>query len=395
MHPQAPNYPVAARVAAIDTFHAMALFKRAQGMAAAGRDIIQMSVGEPDFGAPPAVVAALNAAVARGQMGYTPYSGIPELRQAIATHYRQVHGLELPASRILVTAGASGALQLACALLLDVGSEVLMPDPTYPCNRHIVSSFNGTTKLIPAGPEKRYQLDAQDVAAHWGPATRGVMLASPSNPTGTTIAPEALAGVVAEVRRRRGFLVMDEIYNGLTYGGQRPPTSLHLGDDVIVINSFSKYFCMTGWRLGWLVLPESLVADAEKIAMNLFICPPATAQYAALACFEPETLAIYEERRAEFGRRRDYMVGALKELGFGVPTEPDGAFYVYADVSRFGMSGDQLADKLLEEAGVCIVPGKDFGVYDSARWVRITYATALPRLQEAVARMGAVLKPVA
>ena len=217
------------------------------------------------------------------------------------------------------------------------------------------------------------------------------MLASPSNPTGTTIAPEILAGVLAAVRQRRGFLVMDEIYNGLTYGGKRPPSSLGLGDDVIVINSFSKYFCMTGWRLGWLVLPPSLVADAEKVAMNLFICPPATAQYAALACFAPESLAIYEERRAEFGRRRDYMVRALKQLGFGVPTEPDGAFYVYADVSRFGMTGDQLADKLLQEAGVCIVPGKDFGVHDCQRWVRVTYATAMPRLEEAVARMAAVL----
>jgi aspartate/methionine/tyrosine aminotransferase len=387
-------FPLAQRVTAIETFHAMALFKRAQAMAAAGRDVIQMSVGEPDFGATPAVVAALNAAVAKGQMGYTPYSGIPALREAIAAHYQQVHGVNVSPSRIMVTTGASGALQLACALLLDVGSEVLMPDPTYPCNRHIVSAFNATTKLIPAGPEKRYQLDAQDIATHWGPATRGVMLASPSNPTGTTIAPEALAGVLKEVRQRQGFLVMDEIYNGLTYGGPRPPTSLALGDDVIVINSFSKYFCMTGWRLGWLVLPESLVTHAEKIAMNLFICPSATAQYAALACFEPESLALYEERRAEFGHRRDYMVGALRALGFGVPTEPDGAFYVYADVSRFGMTGDQLADKLLEEAGVCIVPGKDFGLHDCDRWVRVTYATALPRLQEAVARMAVVLGPL-
>jgi aspartate/methionine/tyrosine aminotransferase len=264
-------------------------------MEAAGRSIIQMSVGEPDFTAPPQVVAALHEAVAAGKTGYTPFSGIAPLKDAIAAHYHSVHGLTIDPQRIIVTAGASGALQIACALLLDPGSEVLMPDPTYPCNRHIVAAFNGTTRLIPAGPDQRFQLDAADVLAHWGARTRGVMLASPSNPTGTTIAPAALSSVLDAVRAKHGFLVFDEIYNGLTYDphGQTPKSALALGDDVIVINSFSKYFCMTGWRLGWLVLPAELVNDAEKIAMNLFICPPATAQYAALACFRPDTLAIY------------------------------------------------------------------------------------------------------
>jgi aspartate/methionine/tyrosine aminotransferase len=384
-------FPVARRVAAIETFQAMALFKRAHAMEAAGRPIIQMSVGEPDFTAPPQVVAALNEAVAAGRTGYTPFSGIPALREAIAGHYAQVHGVAVDPARVVVTCGASAALQLACALLLDPGSEVLMPDPTYPCNRHIVSAFNGTTRLIPAGPDKRFQLDAADVAAHWGPDTRAVMLASPSNPTGTTIAPDALAGVLAAVRARRGVLVFDEIYNGLTYG-HTPRTALALGDDVIVINSFSKYFCMTGWRLGWIVLPPELVADAEKIAMNLFICPPATAQYAALACFRPDTLAVYEQRRAEFARRRDFVVPALRELGFRVPVEPDGAFYVYADISAFGLQSGALADRLLEEAGVCLVPGKDFGVHDAERWMRVTYATSMERLHEAMRRIGSCLR---
>ena len=384
-------HPTAARVSAIEPFHAMALFRRADAMAAEGRSIIQMSVGEPDFTAPPAVVAALDRAVAEGRTRYTSYSGIAPLREAISAHYRRVHGLDVPASRILVTAGASGALQLACALLVDVGAEVLMPDPTYPCNRHFVSAVDGTTRLIPAGPEKRFQLDGEDVRRHWGPRTRGVMLASPSNPTGTTIAPEVLADVLAAVRERQGFLVFDEIYNQLTYGGPVPRSALALGDDVIVINSFSKYFCMTGWRLGWLVLPEALVPAAEKLAMNLFICPPATAQYAALGCFEPESLAIYEERRAEFARRRDHLVPALRGLGLDIPTEPDGAFYVYADVSRFGLSGEDFANRLLDEAGVCVVPGMDFGVHERDRWVRFTYATSMERLQEAVARIGAFL----
>ncbi|MBQ0943312.1 pyridoxal phosphate-dependent aminotransferase [Ideonella sp. 4Y16] len=382
-------YPTAARVDAIDPFHAMALFRRADALAAEGRPIIQMSVGEPDFTAPPAVVEALNRAVAEGRTRYTSYSGITPLREAISAHYRRVHGLDVPASRILVTAGASGALQLACALLVGVGDEVLMPDPTYPCNRHFVSAFDGTTRLIPAGPGQRFQLDGDDVRAHWGPRTRGVMLASPSNPTGTTIAPEALQRVLDAVRERRGFLVFDEIYNQLTYGGPTPRSALALGDDVIVINSFSKYFCMTGWRLGWLVLPEALVPQAEKLAMNLFICPPATAQYAALGCFEPESLAIYEQRRQAFAQRRDYVVPALRAMGFEIPTEPDGAFYVYADVSRWGLSGEVFANRLLDEAGVCVVPGLDFGVHERDRWVRFTYATGMERLQEAMRRIAA------
>ncbi len=384
-------YPTAARLNAIQPFHAMALFRRATAMHDSGRSIIHMSLGEPDFSAPPLAIAALERALRAGPMGYTPALGFTPLREAIAGHYRSVHGLDVSPHRIAVTAGATGALQLACALLLDVGSEVLMPDPTYPCNRHIVSAFNATTKLIPAGPDKRFQLDAADVAAHWGERTRGVMLASPSNPTGTTIEPAALAALLDAVRARRGFLVFDEIYNGLCYGAT-PRSALALGEDVIVLNSFSKTFSMTGWRLGWLVLPEWLVAQAEKLAANLFICPPATAQHAALACFEPASLALCDERRLEFLARRDFMLPALRELGFKIPTEPDGAFYIYADCSAFGLPSSVLADKLLDETGVCLVPGKDFGFHDAERWMRITYATGLPRLREAVARMGAALQ---
>ena len=400
-----PPYPTAARLGVIEPFHAMALFRRAVALEAAGASVIHMSLGEPYFGAPPPVTAALDAAVKAGLTGYTPACGITPLREAIAAHYAQVHGVEVAPERIVVTAGATGALQLACALLLDVGSEVLMPDPTYPCNRHIVSAFNATTRLIPTGPQQRFQLTAADIAAHWGERTRGAMLASPSNPTGTTIEPAALAAVLEALRARSGFLVFDEIYNELTYAGlqasapagpapalpAKPRTALALGDDVIVLNSFSKYFGMTGWRLGWLVVPPSLVADVEKLAMNLFICAPAPAQHAALACFAPESIAIYEQRRAEFARRRDYIVPALRGLGLGVPTEPDGAFYVYADVSRFGLPSEQLAERLLDEAQVCLVPGMDFGVHDADRWMRITYSTSLERLHEAVARIGRFL----
>ncbi|MFN0184947.1 MAG: pyridoxal phosphate-dependent aminotransferase [Aquabacterium sp.] len=383
--------PLAQRLDAIEPFHAMALFRRAAALQAAGRPIIHMSLGEPDFGAPPAAIAALAEAARRGLAGYSPATGIPALREAIAAHYERVHGIALDPQRVIVTTGGTGALVLACALTLDVGSEVLMPDPTYPCNRHIVSAFNATTRLLPAGPEKRFQLDADDIRRHWGPNTRAVMLASPSNPTGTTITAEELASVWAAVEQRSGWLVFDEIYNELTYGGPTPRTALALDDDILVLNSFSKYFSMTGWRLGWLVVPPRLVAQAEKLMANLTICPPTLAQHAALACFTLESIAICEQRRAELAQRRDFIVPALKRLGIGVPTEPDGAFYVYGDVSRFGMSGEKLAAYLLDQAEVSLVPGMDFGVHDAARWMRFTYSTALPQLQEAVGRMERAL----
>jgi len=388
------NYPSAARLAEIQPFYVMELVKAADQLAAEGRSIIHMSIGEPDFTAPPPVLAALIEAVNAGRSAYTPAVGIAELREAIAEHYRAVYGLEISPARIVITAGASAALLLATAVLLDAGQEILMPDPSYPCNRHIVAAFNARPKLIPAGPEKRFQLDADDVLTHWGPETRGVLLASPSNPTGTSIRPQQLAEVLEVVRQQRGFLIVDEIYNGLSYPetpGTPARSALALGDDVIVVNSFSKYFNMTGWRLGWLVVPERLVPDFEKVAQNLFICASAPAQQAAVACFAPATLAIYEARRAEFQTRRDYLIPALRGLGFEIPVEPDGAFYIYARVSAFGLPSDQLAHRLLHEGGVCCVPGRDFGQHAPDDWLRFSYATSLDNLKEAVRRMAAVL----
>jgi aspartate/methionine/tyrosine aminotransferase len=375
----------------------MELVKQADRLAAAGRSIIHLSIGEPDFTAPPSVLAALAEAMAAGRSGYTPALGLPALREAIAAYYRTAYGLTVPASRIVVTAGASAALLLAVAVLVDAGQEILLPDPSYPCNRHIIAAFNAVPKLIPAGPEKRFQLDAADVAAHWGDQTRGVLLASPSNPTGTSILPAELAEVLTAVRRQGGFLIVDEIYQGLHYARSGDPaasSALALGEDVIVVNSFSKYFNMTGWRLGWLVVPEALVTAVEKVAQNLFICASAPAQHAALACFQPESLSIYESRRREFEARRDYLVPALRELGFDIPVVPDGAFYVYADCAAFGLPSDQLAHRLLHEAGVCCVPGRDFGEHAPQDWMRFSYATSLEQLREAVARMRTVLAPL-
>ncbi|MFZ6641499.1 pyridoxal phosphate-dependent aminotransferase [Undibacterium sp. TC4M20W] len=377
---------LAARLDNIAPFHVMELMKMAAELEKQGRHLIHMGIGEPDFTAPQAVIDAAAKAMAAGRLQYTSALGLPALRTAISQHYRDVFDLDVPASRIIVTAGASAALLLACAALVEPGRAVLMPDPCYPCNRHFVAAFEGRAKLIASGPDHRFQLTEEIVRQQWDERSSGVLLASPSNPTGTSIEHEELGKIVAAVKELGGFSIVDEIYQGLTYDGE-PFSALSLDEDVVVINSFSKYFNMTGWRLGWLVVPERIVPALEKLAQNLFICPSSIAQYAALACFEPATIAIYEERKAEFKRRRDYIVPALRELGFGIPVMPDGAFYVYADCSKFTDNADTFAKQVLNEAGVVIVPGLDFGPATATSYVRLSYANSLENLQEAVTRL--------
>jgi aspartate/methionine/tyrosine aminotransferase len=377
---------LAARLDNIAPFHVMELAKRAAELERQGRHIVHMGIGEPDFTAPPLVIEAATRAMADGRMQYTAAVGIPALREAIAAHYRNIYGLDIAPSRIIVTAGASAALLLACSALVDRGAEVLMPDPSYPCNRHFVAACDGKATMIPSGPEQRFQLSDEMVRAHWTDATRGVLLASPSNPTGTSIAHDELRKIVATVREKQGFTIVDEIYQGLSYDAV-PFSALSLGDDIVVINSFSKYFSMTGWRLGWLVVPERLVPQIEKLAQNLFICASSIAQHAALACFLPESLAIYEARKEEFRRRRDYIVPALRQLGFKVPVTPDGAFYVYADCSALSDDADRLTIAMLDKAGVELVPGLDFGPHTARQYIRLSYATSMENLQEAVARL--------
>ncbi|WP_186041395.1 pyridoxal phosphate-dependent aminotransferase [Burkholderia gladioli] len=381
---------LASRVDAIQPFYVMEVVKQAARLEQAGRDVIHMSIGEPDFTAPEPVVEAAAAAMRRGVTQYTSALGIAPLREAIAAHYARAYGLEIAPERVIVTAGASAALLLACLALVGRDDEVLMPDPSYPCNRHFVAAAEGRPVLVPSGPEARFQLSAKDVRERWSERTRGVLLASPSNPTGTSLAPDELGRILQAVRERGGFAIIDEIYQGLSYDGP-PVSALSFSDEVITVNSFSKYFNMTGWRLGWLVVPPALVGTFEKLAQNLFICASALAQHAALACFEPDTLAIYEARRLEFMRRRDYIVPALASLGFEVPVRPDGAFYVYARCGGVAhpAAGDsaKLVDAMLEDAGVVLVPGMDFGVHAPRDYIRLSYATAYERLEEAVARL--------
>lgn len=380
----------AARLADIEPFHVMEVQNRAQELEAGGRRIVHLEIGQPDFGAPPQVIEAAARAMRERTLGYTAALGLPELREAISGYYRRRYGLEVPAERIVVTSGASGAFLLALGALVDPGDEVLMPDPCYPCNRHFVRLFEGHARLVAVDESQSYQLAATDVCREWNGRVRGVMLASPSNPTGTTVSAAELQGILDFAASRRGFAVIDEIYHGLTYGDP-VPSALALSDGIFVVNSFSKYFGMTGWRLGWLVVPRGYVREIEKLAQNAYICASAPAQYAALAAFLPETIEILEQRRAEFQRRRDFMVPALRDLGFRIPLLPQGAFYIYAGCERFGSDSSAFALRVLEEAGVAITPGLDFGVNRPERHIRIAYTRSIAELEEGVERIATLI----
>jgi aspartate/methionine/tyrosine aminotransferase len=378
--------PLARRMAHIAAFEVMEIQTLAREVEAAGHDVIHLEIGEPDFATPAPVVEAAKRALDEKPMFYTSALGLMALREAISRFYGERYGVQVPPSRIVVTAGSSAALLLAFGVLLDPDDEVMLGDPSYPCNRHFARAFGGVPRLVPVGPATRYQLTAALAREHWDPRVRIVMVATPSNPTGTLVAPEEVARLAALAREKGATLLVDEIYHGLTYGVDAR-TALECGDDLIVINSFSKYFQMTGWRLGWMVAPEGLVRDVEKLAQNLFISPSTPAQHAALACFAPETIAILERRRAELDARRRFLVPALEALGFRVPAAPQGAFYVYADCSALTPDSFAFARRLLAEAHVALTPGKDFGSNHPERHVRIAYTQPIARLQEAVGRI--------
>ena len=391
---------ISTRAQRIEPFYVMEVAKAAQALAREVADtrepMVFLNIGEPDFTAPPLVQEAAQRAIQSGATQYTPSLGLEPLRERISGWYAQRFGVDVPARRIVVTAGASAALQLACLALIDAGDEILMPDPSYPCNRHFVSAAEGKAVLIPTTAEERFQLSADKVRAAWNAQTRGVLLASPSNPTGTSIAPDELRRIHGVVQERGGITLIDEIYLGLSYDDAYGQTALAIDDNIISINSFSKYFNMTGWRLGWMVVPEALVPVVERLAQNLFICANTIAQHAALACFEPESIAEYERRRAEFKARRDYFIPELQRLGLSVPVMPDGAFYAWADCSaaceRLGVNGSwDFAFELMRKAHLAVTPGRDFGTVDTQRFVRFSTANSMAQLQESVARLDALL----
>jgi aspartate/methionine/tyrosine aminotransferase len=380
---------LASRMKDIAPFHVMELMAKAAALEAAGRSVIHFEVGEPDFATAEPILVAGQEFLRGGHVHYTAALGLPQLREAISGFYRQRYGLDVPSSRIVVTAGASGALLLALGVLVNPGDEWLLPDPGYPCNRHFLRLLEGTPVSLPVNADSDFQPTADALASAWGRNTRGLLVASPANPTGAVI-PATLAELSAAVADRGGNLVVDEIYHGLTYGFEAD-TALALDNEVFVINSFSKYFGMTGWRLGWLVAPERHVREIEKLAQNLYIAPSTLAQHAALAAFHPATIAILEHRRREFQARRDLMLPGLERLGFGVAAQPRGAFYIYADSSQLGPDSRILAERLLADAGVAATPGLDFGSNEPRRHMRFAYTVEQARIAEGLARMEKLL----
>ncbi|CAM4424392.1 aminotransferase class I/II-fold pyridoxal phosphate-dependent enzyme [Alteromonas australica] len=375
----------------------MAYGEKAAQLAATGADVIRLNLGEPDFGAPTPVLDAMKASLDTPDYPYTSALGLPELREAIANFYHKKHGLHVPSSRIVVTAGASAALLLASAALVEPGDNVILGDPSYPCNRRFLNAFGADVSLVPTRSQNNFQLSCEDVKKHWKSNTKGVLIATPANPTGTAICPEELAAIGQICKENNGFLIVDEIYLdlALTPPHQQESAQLHsvlanrnLQDTLIVINSFSKYFGMTGWRLGWSVVPNAMTPIVEKLAQNLFICPSTLSQKAALACFTPGALAQSEENKNTLSVRANIVFNAISTMGLSIDAYPDGAFYAYINISSTKLSAIEFCDELLDTHHVALTPGNDFGEHNASQYVRLSFATEESRLIEGLNRLA-------
>jgi len=381
------------RLKDIEPFRVVEVLDKAKALESAGMDVIHLEVGEPDFTTIEPIIRAGQQALAEGKTQYSQAAGLPELREAIAGYYQQYYGVSIDPRRIMITPGASGALLLISALLVNPGQGMLMTDPGYPCNRHFLRLVEGHGQLVPVNQADCFQLSPEHLVEHWSDSTAGVMVASPANPSGELLSKGQLQALADCCTRRDGFLVVDEIYHGLTYG-ERAASILEVTNEAFVINSFSKYFGMTGWRLGWLVAPESAVDDLEKLAQNLFISMSTMSQYAALAAFEPASIEQFDARRDEFAKRRDYLLPELRRLGFDIPHTPAGAFYLYAGIKNFKKDSQTFCLELLERYGVAITPGNDFGHNASDIHVRFAYTTSVDKLEQAVQRIEQYLEDI-
>ncbi|WP_028484098.1 aminotransferase class I/II-fold pyridoxal phosphate-dependent enzyme [Thioalkalivibrio sp. ALE17] len=383
-----PDLSAFARV--VEPFRVMDILARAQEAERNGRDIIHLEVGEPDFPTPPPVIAAGRAALAAGDTRYTPAHGTRALREALAADYRRRHGADVDPERIVITAGASAAILLALAAGVNPGEEVLLPDPGYACNRQFVAARGALPVGLPVHAEDAFQPTPEAIAGAWHANTRAVLLGSPANPTGTCLSRERLTAIVEVVRERGGLVIMDEIYAQIVF--DRPEPSAAAGfPDVVVINSFSKYFAMTGWRLGWMVVPETWVDPVRRLAQNLFVAPATMAQTAALEAFTPATEALLQTQVRELEQRRDVLLDALPGLGLEVQARPEGAFYIYADCTAHGPDSEALCARILDQAGVALTPGTDFSPTRGRDYLRIAYTQSETRLREAVERLQTLL----
>ena len=382
----------AERVRKIEPFRVMDIVARAAALEADGHDVVHMEVGEPDFPTPGAIVKAGQKALTAGKTKYTTAQGLPELRECISQQYMDWYGISIDPSRIFVTTGGSAALLLLTSMLLNVDEGFLMTDPGYPCNRHFLHAFEAEPQLVPVTADDHFQLTPALIERHWKDNTRGALIASPANPTGAVIARKDLEQIANAIKERNGYLVVDEIYHGLVYGDVAQDSVLSIDPSAFVVNSFSKYFGMTGWRLGWMVVPTDAVKIAEKLSQNLFICPSSVAQYAALGAFSTDAKNEMERNKAEFKKRRDFLVPALRKLGFGVPLMPEGAFYVYAKLPAGLGSSEAFAQSLLEQHHVAITPGTDFGTYLAEDYARFSYSQDLETLKKGVERITLALE---
>ncbi len=389
-----PTRRLADRLKNMTSFKVVDFLEAAVAMEARGRDIVRMEAGEPSFPTAPSIASAAVKALKEEKTNYTPSFGIAELREAIAEFYTSRYNLHINSERIVVTTGSSAALGLICDLFINPGDGLQLTDPGYPCNANFVRRAGGEPQLIPVGADNKYQLTADLVEQHWRSNTVGVMVASPSNPTGEMISQDNQRAINEVVVARGGVLIMDELYHGLVYNqaeGQAETSILSVSDDAFVINSFSKYFGMTGWRLGWMVVPEDTLPAISVMTQNFYISPPSIAQYAALGAFESETIALMDERREELRTRRDFLVPALRELGFVIPHTPAGAFYIYANIQNLANDSEAFCWDMLERAGVAFTPGTDFGEYLARQHVRFSYTQPMDRLELAVQRLAKVL----
>jgi aspartate/methionine/tyrosine aminotransferase len=378
--------PLARRATRIEPFQVMSILERAKALEAQGRDVIHMEVGEPRFPLPEPLIEAARRAVAEEPMGYTPSAGLPGLRRALAARYGERYGLDIDPARILVTPGGSGALQLALASVLDVSDGVLVTDPGYPCHGHMAALVGADVRTLPLDAANAWRLDATQVAAHWGNSVRALLLASPANPTGAVIDADCMRQIHGRAKALGGMLIVDETYQGLVYDVE-DHTALACGSDVAVVNSFSKYFGLTGWRLGWLVAPEGHEGVAERLAQNLYLAPSTLAQHVALTAMGPELAGEFERRHVLLRQRRDLLFRGLTELGFGLAAKPDGAFYLFASLPAGRGDGLRFARELLEREGVAVTPGSDFGTGACEGILRIAYTADDARLREALVRL--------
>ena len=372
-------------------FRAMVFGERADEMIARSSSVIKLSLGEPDFGAPPAVRDAMREQYDGRALPYTAALGLPELRRAIADFYHERHHVDIDPRRIVITAGGSAALLLATALTVDPGDEVIVADPSYPCNRELIHSFEGVVVDVPTSAATRFHLNAELVDRAWSERTKAVMVTSPSNPTGTTIDFYVLKGVCDLARFRGAWRIIDETYLDLADrepDGSEVRSALLADPDAIICNSFSKFFGMTGWRLGWAVVPEYTIEAVDDLATNYYLCAHTPTQHAALACFTPESLAVCEERRQELLARRRIVVSGLERIGLPLEVVPNGAFYAYFSVAGTGLDAWTFCERALEEAHVALTPGRDFGPATADTHVRLSYAASREALTEGLSRLG-------